>query len=40
MFRYSLKDSLNRFVVPNESTKVNTSPNIYYKQQADKTSLY
>lgn len=36
MFRYSLEDSLNRFVVPNESTRVNTLPNIYYKQQADK----
>lgn len=36
MFRYSLEDSLNRFVAPNESTKVNTLPNIYYKQQADK----
>lgn len=36
MFRYSLEDSLNRFVAPNESTRVNTLPNIYYKQQADK----
>ena len=36
MFRYSLEDSLNRFVTPNESTRVNTLPNIYYKQQADK----
>ena len=36
MFRYSLEDSLNRFVSPNESTRVNTLPNIYYKQQADK----
>lgn len=36
MFRYSLEDSLNRFVAPNESTRVNTLPNIYYKQQVDK----
>lgn len=29
MFRYSLEDSLNRFVTPNESTRVNTLLNIY-----------
>lgn len=29
MFRYSLEDSLNRFVTPNESTRVNTLPDIY-----------
>ena len=29
MFRYSLEDSLNRFVTPNKSTRVNILPNIY-----------
>lgn len=33
MFRYSLEDSLNRFVTPNESTRMNILPNMYYRQQ-------
>lgn len=31
MFRYSLEDTFNKFVVPNESTRVNMLPDSFYK---------
>lgn len=36
MFRYSLEDTFNKFVVPNESTRVNMLPDSFYKRQAEK----